>query len=178
MRYVRLVKQYRFIVALVTFTIIATYFLLHYQQLWLKFCAWMMNAVYIDDKDVIFQKNNHDCGPSALLMIFRHYNIMCEHDSLLTKAALNSNGTSMWHLKTIAEEHGLQVTARLVRMESVDNQVMPLLLYLENSHFVVLDSVAADYAIVRDPQLGRVRFRIKNLGKIWRGKALIFSKKG
>ena len=176
MHIVGLLKQNRIIVCSIAFCIFTVFILVNIQQLRLKFFAWLNDAVYIDSKDVIFQKNNNDCGPTALLMIFRYHNIVSDQPNLLKEAALTDNGTSLWQLKEIAEDHGLEVTARLMELESIDNNVTPLLVYLENSHFVVLDSVTAEYAIIRDPQIGRIKFTLKTLRKIWLGMALIFKK--
>jgi ABC-type bacteriocin/lantibiotic exporter with double-glycine peptidase domain len=85
---------------------------------------------------------------------------------------------SLMRLKEIGEHYGLRACGWKVDPKELPGMPMPAILFVDNRHFVVLDSVdREDRAFVRDPAIGRIRIPGKRLRSRWRGEVLVFTKK-
>jgi ABC-type bacteriocin/lantibiotic exporter with double-glycine peptidase domain len=83
---------------------------------------------------------------------------------------------SMEKLLQLGQKHGLEVRGWKLRMNDLPGAKFPLILYFNNHHFVVADSVdAKGFVFVRDPFVGRLRFPPGRMAERWKGEALVFA---
>ena len=137
----------------------------------------MINAEYIGSEGVVLQTKNNNCGPSALKMIFDHFNIPSTLKEIEDKIELQGNGTSMLSIKKFAESKGLHADGWRLTLKDLLNTRFPVILFVNRNHFVVADSVILDTIFLRDPTLGSFLLPASNLSSIWKGETLTFNRK-
>jgi len=137
--------------------------------------AWMMHADYLGNEGVLLQTKSSNCGPVVLKMIFDHYDISSSLKEIEQCIELTKEGTSMLELKEMAEIKGLKAEGWCFTLEDFLRSSFPSILYVNEDHYIVADSVSTDGSIyVSDPAIGKLRVSKKNLNKIWKGETLIF----
>jgi predicted double-glycine peptidase len=142
-----------------------------------KIAAWFMHADYLGNEGVVLQTKRNNCGPSALKMIFNHYQVPYSLQEIDEKVGLTEIGSSMLALKEMAELKGLKAEGWRLTLEDFLRSAFPSILFVNKDHFVVADSISSDGDIyLRDPAMGRLRIAKQKLYKIWDGETLIFKK--
>jgi ATP-binding cassette subfamily B protein len=87
----------------------------------------------------------------------------------------SDGGWSMQSLKELAEQHGLRAEGWRLDPEGLCRSRFPIILFVENRHFVVADGVdTTGFVFVRDPAIGRMKIHRRALNRIWKGEALVF----
>jgi ABC-type bacteriocin/lantibiotic exporter with double-glycine peptidase domain len=133
------------------------------------------DAVYLGTEGVVFQDRGNTCGPAALKMILDHHGISVQLLELERKRGRGKRGMDMFSLSRLATLFGLKATGWKLGIDDLRESNMPVILFVENTHFVVLDSVRneGDF-FVRDPAKGKMRLSKARLLKMWRGETLLF----
>lgn len=139
-----------------------------------KLSAWMMNATYLGSDGVLLQTKPNNCGPIALKMIFDHYHISSTLQEIEKKVNLSKKGSSMLALKEMAELKGLKVEGWKLTLEDFLKSNFPAIIFVNNDHFILADSITANEIYFRDPAIGKIRITKNKLNKIWSGETLIF----
>ena len=133
---------------------------------------------YLGIKGVIMQDKSNTCGPAALKMILDAHGKTVQLSELEWGSDSIRGGWSMQSLKDLAEQHGLQAEGWKLDPEALCRSRLPAILFVENRHFVVADSVDTEgFFLVRDPAIGRMKIHRNALGRIWKGETLVFGKK-
>jgi ABC-type bacteriocin/lantibiotic exporter with double-glycine peptidase domain len=134
------------------------------------------NMVYLGSEGVILQNRSNSCGLAALMMVFEYHGIKVSPGEVERKARLSQQGVSMLALKELAQSFGLQATGWRLNLGELPSVRLPAILFVENHHFLVLDSMGAGGSLfVRDPAIGRMRIPRKVLMDRWKGETLAFS---
>ena len=94
-------------------------------------------AKRIDDKGVVYQSMQNDCGAASLKMIFDLFNIRVNLKRI-RKEIVKKKGTSVMSIKKIAERYGLGVKCFVVDKKRVDKIELPAIILIFNNQFVVL----------------------------------------
>jgi len=139
-----------------------------------KISAFRMGAEYLGTDGVLLQTKRNNCGPTALKMIFDYYHIPALLDEIETQVGLTEQGTSMLALKEMAELKGLKAEGWRLTLEDFLKQQFPILLFVHDDHYIVVDSVCHGEVFIRDPAIGRLKMNTKKLPSIWNGETLIF----
>jgi ABC-type bacteriocin/lantibiotic exporter with double-glycine peptidase domain len=135
-------------------------------------------GVFLGTDGVVMQNSWNTCGPAALRMVLKGFGKIAPSDDLEKVSSSQHNGWSMLELKELAERFGLHGVGWRIDVESLEKRRFPLILYIENRHFIVVDSVDAHgFAFLRDPAIGRIKIKRSTLGKIWKGETLMFGEK-
>lgn len=108
---------------------------------------------------VRLQMNQYDCGPICLQMILAYYGYEANFLKLKERFASLGNGrdgSSMLKIKEVAQLYHLQGVAKKVSHTQLDNKFLPVILFWEDKHFVILENIKKknQYTIV-DPAMGR-----------------------
>ncbi|MBN1396532.1 MAG: hypothetical protein JXA06_00725 [Bacteroidetes bacterium] len=135
---------------------------------------WKTPGEYLGNYGVVFQMNTNECGPCALKMIFDYYDIPISLKKIETGITLTDKGTSMLDLKKIAEKNGLKAEGWRFTFNDFTCSSFPSILYVNNNHFIVADSVREDTLYYRNPAMGRMKIGKKELCEIWKGETLVF----
>jgi uncharacterized protein len=133
---------------------------------------------YVGTDGVVLQGKDNTCGPKALKMVMDRYGRTVTLQELEAANHVQA-GWSMQQLKEVAERYGLQSEGRRLDAEELSRSRFPVLLFVEDGHFVVADGVdSAGFFSLRDPAIGRVKMHRKALTRIWKGQTLVFRDSG
>ena len=140
-----------------------------------EFGARQLGGTYLGTDGVVMQDKSNNCGPAALKMVLERHGKVISLRELEKSVSAREGGWSMKALTEIAEQQGIRATGWMLSVEDLRGRPLPAILFVENRHFVVVDSVdGGGFCFVRDPALGRLKLHRKALNKIWTGKALVF----
>jgi ABC-type bacteriocin/lantibiotic exporter with double-glycine peptidase domain len=132
-------------------------------------------GVYLGTDGVVMQDKSNTCGPAALKMILDVYGKTVTLRELEKDRKASDGGWSMQSLKALAEQHGLRAEGWRLEPEALCKSRFPLILFVENRHFVVADGVdTAGFLFMRDPAIGRMKIHRRALSGIWNGETLVF----
>lgn len=139
------------------------------------YARWQ-GARYLGEEGVIRQSTPYDCGTASLLMILIRRGISATSTTIKSASGANDNGTSMLGIKAAAERYGLEASIWKLRERDLSRAPLPLIAFVDGSHFVVVDSFTAEgRLIVLDPAAGRLEYTPQSFAKHWRGEAILFS---
>lgn len=142
-----------------------------------KLAAWEMGGEYLGGEGVSPQDKRNNCGPAALKMVLDHHKMSAPLREIEERVELSERGSSMLALKRVAELHRLHVEGWRLSLEDLCRKPFPVIIFVENRHFVVVDSLDnTGFFYVRDPAIGRVKIPRKRLANIWKGETLVFGK--
>jgi ABC-type bacteriocin/lantibiotic exporter with double-glycine peptidase domain len=134
-----------------------------------------VDAIYLGTEGVVFQDGGNTCGPAALKMILDHHGVNVRLRELERKGGQGKRGMDMLSLSRLAQAFGLYASGWRLDIEDLQGRCLPAILFVENTHFVVLDSVhpRGDF-FVRDPAKGKMRLSKSKLMNMWGGETLLF----
>jgi ABC-type bacteriocin/lantibiotic exporter with double-glycine peptidase domain len=133
---------------------------------------------YLGTDGVVLQDKGNTCGPAALKMVMDRYARTVTLQELEATYHVQG-GWSMQELKELAERYGFRSEGRRLDAEKLSRSQFPVLLFVEDGHFVVADGVdSAGFFSLRDPAIGRVKMHGKALIRIWKGETLVFKDSG
>ncbi|MCA6952906.1 C39 family peptidase [Pectobacterium polaris] len=136
---------------------------------------------------IIRQTTDFSCGPAALSLILKmKFNIDIKEIEIISDVIFRSdvgaerskleNGFSLLDLKQQVERLGY--SAKGVKFDVNDELIVsePIIIPIEGTeyiHFVVLDRMNKESAILYDPEIGKVNMPIYELKHRWKGYALL-----
>ncbi|SFJ59554.1 peptidase domain-containing ABC transporter [Thermoflavimicrobium dichotomicum] len=113
---------------------------------------------------VIRQMSQAECGPACLAMIFAYYQHHVPLYILSEECQTHRNGVNAKILKNVAENYGYICKAYRVNSSSALFQVtLPVILYWDQNHYVVLEKINQQYAWIVDPAMGRKKITLEEL---------------
>ncbi|MDQ0300383.1 ABC-type bacteriocin/lantibiotic exporter with double-glycine peptidase domain [Salibacterium salarium] len=123
--------------------------------------AGLLNIFKVRKKvPVKIQMNQYDCGPSCLHMLLGFYGYEADFSNLKERFATVGNmreGISMLKMKDVAQIYQMQAIPKKAPYDALSNEMVPSILFWENKHFVVLESVKPNKQyVVIDPAIGRL----------------------
>ena len=124
---------------------------------------------------MIHQAEPAECGIACLAMVLAHHGVRMDLTTLRARLALSRRGTTLRELCTAASDLGLvpeAVQADLVQLACLTR---PAILHWRFDHFVVLDGLDRDGALILDPARGRRRVSHAELSDAYTGIALMLS---
>ncbi|MBN3064915.1 hypothetical protein H5A21_12680 [Pectobacterium aquaticum] len=136
---------------------------------------------------IIRQTTDFSCGPAALSLLLRmRFNTDIKEMEIISDIIFRSdvgterskleNGFSLLDLKQQVERLGY--SAKGVKFDVNDELILsePMIIPIEGPeyiHFVVLDGINKESAILYDPEVGKVNMPIYELKHRWKGYALL-----
>jgi ABC-type bacteriocin/lantibiotic exporter with double-glycine peptidase domain len=135
---------------------------------------WHM-AEYLGEDGVIRQSTSYDCGIACLQMILNERGVAVSAELIRSKSGIEKRGISMLKLKQVASQYGLKASTWKLREEDVFGAPMPLIAFIDRSHFVVVSQVTSDsHLIVLDPSAGKLRYSLQSFKNRWQGEVILF----
>lgn len=133
-------------------------------------------AYYLDERGVLRQKTSYDCGPASLAMVLASMGHDIHEGTLLKDAHTSSRGTTMLNLQLAAQEVGVNAASWQLTYSDLQCVHKPIIAFVSNDHFVVLDKVTPSFVTVRDPARGRLVYPAWIFKMYWHGQAIIFGR--
>ena len=121
---------------------------------------------------VILQTEVAECGAACLAMVASYYGHKMDIEAVRKYLPSSLKGVSLRHLIQAAGK--IQLSPRALRLElnQLANLSCPAILHWNLDHFVVLESVRGNKAIIHDPACGRRELSVDEISEKFTGVAL------
>lgn len=118
---------------------------------------------------VILQTSQSDCLLACAAMIMDACGCRIPVYRLVERVDLSMTGSNILQLKDALGELGFTVEGYRVDAEKINLSIMPLIAYVNNSHFIVINKVTVDSFFGIDPAIGRITYSREEFEKIYSG---------
>lgn len=121
---------------------------------------------------VILQSEAAECGLACLAMIASYHGHRIDLTTMRSRFSISLKGATLAQLIKIAEQ--LRLFSRPVRaeMDELAQLLFPVILHWDFNHFVVLEKIHNDTAVIIDPAHGRRTVNLSVVSKRFTGIAL------
>ena len=125
---------------------------------------------------LLLQMHATECGAACLGSILAYFGRWVPLTELREKCEVSRDGSSAASLSRAARHYGLECRGLSVRAESLKKLPLPLILFWQFSHFVVLEGFDARNFHLNDPATGRRTLSAEEFTKSYSGIALQFKR--
>ncbi|WP_169835567.1 peptidase domain-containing ABC transporter [Novibacillus thermophilus] len=117
----------------------------------------------------IEQMEHSECGLACLAMICGYYKKHVTLTELREEFGVSKSGMSLFHLKKISEKLDFDVKAYRGDITTVSKSALPVIVFWEQRHYVVLEKMTKKYLYIVDPASGRRRLTIDEFNTSYSG---------
>ena len=108
-------------------------------------------------------------------MLLRRFGRTTSFEQVKAEFDLSDRGASVTQVVRVLREHGLDASAWERGSTSPAEPPAPSILFVDGSHFIILDSVVREEAHIRDPATGRKVLSAQELGERWSGVSIVIT---
>ena len=116
---------------------------------------------------ILLQMHATECGAASLGMVLGYFGLWVPLTELRDKCEVSRDGSSAASILRAARHYGLEGGGLSVRGESLKLLQLPLILFWQFSHFVVLEGYDEHYFYLNDPATGRRRVSGEEFNKAY-----------
>ena len=113
--------------------------------------AWNKKRVRVP---TILQMENTECGAACLGMVLAHFGRHVPLERLRVECGVSRDGSNAKNLLRAARAHGMDARAFRLDTDGLHSLRLPLILYWEFRHFVVMEGRKGDTFFINDPCCG------------------------
>lgn len=113
-----------------------------------------------------------ECGAACLGIVLGYFGCWRPLEELRTVCAVSRDGCNAADIRRAAERYGLRATGWRKRVDQLRDMPMPLILFWEFNHFVVLEGVRRGRFLINDPGTGRRSVGASEFSRSFTGVAL------
>ena len=125
---------------------------------------------------LLLQMHASECGAACLGSILAYFGRWVPLTELRDKCEVSRDGSSAASILRASRHYGLQCSGLSVRAEQLKKLELPLILFWQYSHFLVLEGFDGRNYYVNDPATGRRRISAEEFNKSYSGIALRFAR--
>ncbi|TCL54998.1 ABC-type bacteriocin/lantibiotic exporter with double-glycine peptidase domain [Kineothrix alysoides] len=107
---------------------------------------------------VILQTNQSDCLLTCAAMLMDTYKCTVPVYRLVEKVELSMAGSNVLQLRDALGEYGFSVEGYKVEYEKLNSSMLPIIAYVNNGHFIVINKITKNKFIGVDPAIGRIAY--------------------
>jgi ABC-type bacteriocin/lantibiotic exporter with double-glycine peptidase domain len=131
---------------------------------------WRRRVVFLPQMEVA------ECGAACLAMVLGFHRHHVPLPEMRRACGVARDGANALNLLQAARVYGLAASAtQVLDVAALGRLPMPAILHWNFNHFVVLESVGRDHAVIVDPASGRRSLPLTELGRSFTGVALVFA---
>lgn len=131
--------------------------------------AWGRKRVRVP---TVLQMENTECGAACLGMVLGHFGRHAPLERLRTECGVSRDGSNVKNILQAARSHGMDARAFRLDTNELHSLPLPLILYWEFRHFVVLEGRKGDVFFINDPASGPRRISTDEFDAAFTGVAL------
>lgn len=124
-------------------------------------------------EEQFMQAQSNTCGPAALAYLLNVYGLMLSEDEIIKHVELSDRGTRLYDLINVAEYYGFKSWGEKQNFKGLLKTKLPVLVHINNRHYVVVDHIDNYYLTLFDPAMGMVKIRHEYFRRAWTGYTLI-----
>ncbi len=125
---------------------------------------------------ILLQMHASECGAACLGSILAYFGRWAPLVELREKCEVSRDGSSAASIVRASRHYGLECSGLSVRADQLKQLPLPLILFWQFSHFVVLEGFDDRYFHLNDPSTGRRRLSAEEFNKGYSGIALRFGR--
>ena len=125
---------------------------------------------------ILLQMHASECGAACLGSILAYFGRWVPLTELREKCEVSRDGSSAASILRASRHYGLECKGLSVRAEQLKKLRLPLILFWQFSHFVVLEGYDGRHFYLNDPSTGRRRLSSEEFNKGYSGIALQFER--
>ena len=125
---------------------------------------------------VVLQMHASECGAACLGSVLGYFGRWVPLTQLREKCEVSRDGSSAASIARAARHYGLEVGGLSVRADQLPKLPLPLILFWQFSHFLVLEGFDGRSFYLNDPATGRRRLSAEEFSKSFSGIALRFQR--
>ncbi|MGL4696844.1 peptidase domain-containing ABC transporter [Enterococcus larvae] len=115
-----------------------------------------------------------ECGLACVTMILNYYKDSVTLNQLRDIYGVPKGGNTLLNLKEILEERGIETKAiRVLELDILMEQTEPVICFWENRHYVVLERLTKDFAVILDPAEGKKKIPLAEFEALFTDFALL-----
>ena len=126
---------------------------------------------------IFLQMHATECGAACLGSVLAYFGRCVPLTELREKCEVSRDGSSAASILRAARHYGLECKGLSVRAELLTNLTLPLIIFWQFSHFVVLEGISDQHFFLNDPASGRRKLTKEEFVKSYSGIALRFTVK-
>ncbi|MCY4100998.1 MAG: cysteine peptidase family C39 domain-containing protein, partial [Rhodobacteraceae bacterium] len=126
------------------------------------------------DTPILLQMHASECGAACLGIVLGYFNHWVPLTVLRDKCEVSRDGSSAAGILRAAKSFGLVCKGFGVSADLLPNLKLPLIIFWQYSHFVVLEGIDDQYYYINDPALGKRRIPHEDFLKWYSNIALQF----
>ena len=123
---------------------------------------------------ILLQMHVSECGAACLGIVLAYFGRWVPLTELREKCEVSRDGSSAASILRASRHYGLECSGLSIRAEQLKKLELPLILFWQFSHFVVLEGFDGRYFYLNDPSTGRRRVSAEEFNKGYSGIALRF----
>lgn len=120
----------------------------------------------------IQQMKDSDCGPASLAMILNYYGYKVSVTECAKSCESYGVGITTRNIINAAKEYNLDAKLYSLELHHLGQMKYPMIIHWEFNHFVVLERISGDNAIIVDPAFGRRVVSFEEFDKCFTGIAI------
>ena len=125
---------------------------------------------------VLLQMHASECGAACLGSVLAYFGRWVPLTELREKCEVSRDGSSAASILRASRHYDLECSGLSVRAEQLKKLDLPLILFWQFSHFVVLEGFDGRHYHLNDPSTGRRRLSVEEFDKGYSGIALRFKR--
>lgn len=123
----------------------------------------------------VLQMQPAECGAAGLAMIMAVYGVYRGLDQLRDECGVSRDGSKAENLVKVARDYGFKAEINNVEAAALHRLPLPMMLFWEGKHFVVLEGIKGNRVYINDPNSGPRHLELQQFEKSYSGQALSFA---
>ena len=125
---------------------------------------------------LLLQMHASECGAASLGSVLAYFGRWVPLTELRDKCEVSRDGSSAASILRASRHYGLECSGLSVRADQLKKLELPLILFWQFSHFLVLEGFDGRHYYLNDPATGRRRVSAEEFNKSYSGIALRFAR--
>ena len=123
---------------------------------------------------ILLQMHASECGAACLGSILGHFGRWAPLTELREKCEVSRDGSSAASIMRAARHYGLECSGLSVRAEALKKVDLPVIVFWQFSHFLIVEGFDSRHFYLNDPSTGRRRVSAEEFNKGYSGITLRF----
>jgi|SRR5690554_1080684 len=117
------------------------------------------------------QERIYTCGPAALKYLLHYFGIVVSEEELVELMSTTETGSSLYDIKDVLNKYRLTGEGLYVNYTKLKEINMPVIGFVKNDHFVVINEVTNRYVYIfdPDPKYGYIKISKEFFLEAWNG---------